>query len=332
MSKYCKHRGFTLVELLVVVAIIAVLIAILLPALAKAREAAIRIQCASNLRQLCAITIGYASDNRGRYPDLHNSTFTYNPVDPAYPGAAGWWPSGTPDPNMNIYPDNVSFTFRNYAVGARDMLIGRTGALTSALLKSDNTRKYAILYCPGNPDQNKLSNWQFETQHTIYNASTWTYGVSCVLGYNYFAGTVFWDDWGKWYKNGTIITPAPLQKPGVFGPTPIAQNVNNPTFSIRMGDTPTYQVMFSDWIGAIGVTGGLYDFYSGRSNHLVGKEVRDSSGRIRIPSTGQGGANVAFRDGHVEWRNASDLSSGTVLYYSENTGGSNEMREYIPAE
>jgi prepilin-type N-terminal cleavage/methylation domain-containing protein len=63
-----RKAGFTLVELLVVIGIIALLISILLPALNAAKERANRIKCASNLRQIGQGLMLYANDNKGAYP------------------------------------------------------------------------------------------------------------------------------------------------------------------------------------------------------------------------------------------------------------------------
>ena len=69
-----ERRGFTLIELLVVIAIIAVLIALLLPAVQSAREAARRIQCMNNMKQLALALHNYITATNVAPPGIVNTT------------------------------------------------------------------------------------------------------------------------------------------------------------------------------------------------------------------------------------------------------------------
>ena len=110
------ETAFTLIELLVVIAIIAILAALLLPALSKAKERAIRIQCTSNLKQWGIATIMYGGDNREFFP--RNATSD---------GASGFAWMGL-SLNTNFYPQYL------YA--------NRPGQGVSVRNKQD------VLYCP----------------------------------------------------------------------------------------------------------------------------------------------------------------------------------------
>jgi prepilin-type N-terminal cleavage/methylation domain-containing protein len=142
-----KRGGFTLVELLVVIGIIALLISILLPALSRARDQAATVKCLANMRQIGNAFVMYVNDHKGAMP--------YVDVDSAWkPWSAQFFGTGTP--SQPYHYNNVHRHLMKYLGGS---------------LRPDHTiiTLASLVYrCPSSVDFPTTGNRPFELSNTSY--------------------------------------------------------------------------------------------------------------------------------------------------------------------
>jgi prepilin-type N-terminal cleavage/methylation domain-containing protein/prepilin-type processing-associated H-X9-DG protein len=183
-----RTRGFTLIELLVVIAIIAVLISLLLPAVQSAREAARRIQCVNNLKQLGLAIHNYLDANQ-KFPSGGMTPMNATGLSPGMSQYYSYW-----GPFQGLLPyyeqgtlaNSFNYSSPSYFYATQDTV---------------NATHQNILACPSDPEV--LDGWGV---YTSPGPGGWSYKMNL---------TSYRGICGPWYtpvRNCTLMTSAQYQQ------------------------------------------------------------------------------------------------------------------------
>jgi prepilin-type N-terminal cleavage/methylation domain-containing protein/prepilin-type processing-associated H-X9-DG protein len=292
------RSGFTLVELLVVVGIIAILVSLLLPALNKARQQADSIKCMSNLRQISVGLFAYSAENSGWVIPSYNL--------PQSPGSPTNWVAG-PNVIMDGWP----------------CILDRDGFVRS-LGQNINT----VFYCPNTVDIDGMAagqtgtykanprgwvQWPMEFAGPTYGDSDPQIAVTWpAQGFNNIIRCSYWIN--AYNPIGGSVTSIPQNDLYYTASVGFGPDANG-TY-IQLHKTTNIKHSSLLFVVADGV-------YMGRQSV---DQVGMKNGRIGFRHRGTGGentvANVGFADGHVESLNGNQFpcSYAKSSSYSGNGG------------
>jgi prepilin-type N-terminal cleavage/methylation domain-containing protein/prepilin-type processing-associated H-X9-DG protein len=266
-----QSKGFTLIELIVVIAIIAILSAILFPVFAAAREKARQVTCNSNLKQLGVAFFGYIQDYDETYPPANNEEY----VDV----------NGTPTLESNIY----EFELDSYI----------KGGFPEGQVNLSNLPKKSVYFCPDFDASNNVIN-------NCISSTTCspTKLLSGAASKSYIANMNYLPSWGAGTTTTTLVRPLPddgTNSPYSTYPATKDSQIHKPSELVLLAEgRGNYALAAGNDISPAAnacAFNNCTKYPESKWNTLNNDWAQYAAARQRH----SGGSNFLFFDGHVKW-------------------------------